>query len=518
MTATADQWIIAPILLPAMVAAFLILALRHTLIGQRFVSLATLAAVALIALANLAAVADGAVLPYRLGDWPQPFGINLVLDRLSATMVLLTSVLALLVGAYACTGWDRQGRHFHPLLLFQVMGINGAFLTGDVFNLFVFFEVMLIASYGLMLHGGGPRRLVAGFHYVAINLVGSTLFLFAVGLIYAVTGTLNMADLAVKVPLAASGDTALLAAGALMLMLVFCLKAAMVPLHGWLPTAYAAASPPAAAMFMVMTKVGAYALIRFHTLTFGPGTGPLAGLGQAWIMPAALATLALGAMGVLGSRSLSGLICFAVVWSMGSLLVTLGLFDQKGLSASIYYMLHSTLAGAALFLLLDLLRETRGGIFADRLTASPAFARQGWLGVLFFIAAVAMAGLPPLSGFVGKVLILDATVATPLVAWIWSTVLVSSLVVIFGLARAGSVLFWKSGGTGAPAIELSPEAGAGIRLAVVGALLAATVLLSVFAGPVTRLTAATAGDLLASQRYIDAVLSPRPSANAKAAP
>ena len=151
------------------------------------------------------------MLPYRLGDWPAPFGIVLVLDRLSATMVLLASVLALFVACHAASGWDTRGRHFHPLFQFQVMGVNGAFLTGDVFNLFVFFEVMLIASYGLMLHGGGPRRLVAGFQYVAVNLVGSTLFLFAVGVIYAVTGTLNMADLAVKVPAVASGDMALLA-------------------------------------------------------------------------------------------------------------------------------------------------------------------------------------------------------------------------------------------------------------------------------------------------------------------
>ena len=145
---------------------------------------------------------------------------------------------------------------------FQLMGVNGAFLTGDVFNLFVFFEVMLIASYGLMLHGGGPRRLVAGFHYVAINLVGSTLFLFAVGVIYAVTGTLNMADLAMKVAVVAPADRALLATGGLLLLMVFCLKAALVPLHWWLPTAYAAASAPAAALFMIMTKVGAYSIIR----------------------------------------------------------------------------------------------------------------------------------------------------------------------------------------------------------------------------------------------------------------
>src|SRR5690606_2180821 len=151
---------------------------------------------------------------------------------------LLTACLALVVIVYAINGWDRRGRHFHPLFQFQLLGLNGAFLTGDFFNLFVFFEVMLIASYGLMLHGGGPRRLKAGFQYVAINLIGSTLFLFGVALIYAVTGTLNMADIANRAASVAPGDVALLRTGALLLFLVFALKAALVPLHWWLPTAY----------------------------------------------------------------------------------------------------------------------------------------------------------------------------------------------------------------------------------------------------------------------------------------
>ena len=315
----------------------------------------------LVAIRNVVVTGNGAVLAYRLGDWPAPFGIVLVLDRLSATMVLLASVLALLVAIHAASGWDRRGRHFHPLLQFQAMGVNGAFLTGDVFNLFVFFEVMLIASYGLMLHGGGPRRLVGGFQYVAINLIGSTLFLFAVGVIYAVTGTLNMADLAVKVPLVAPGDAALLAAGGLMLMLVFCLKAALAPLHWWLPTAYSAASPPAAAMFMIMTKVGAYSLLRLYTLVFGVDAGAVAGLAHPWLMPAALVTIALGAVGALAGRTLSTLVCFSTVWSMGSLLVAVGLFDAQGLASAVYYILHSTMAGAALFLLLDLrARAARG--------------------------------------------------------------------------------------------------------------------------------------------------------------
>ena len=508
MSAPIDHWVIAPVLLPAMVAAVLILPLRSSMVAQRTLSLVSLAVIALIAARNLHDVAGGAVVAYRLGDWPAPFGIVMVLDSLSAIMVMLSSGLALLVGIYASSGWDLRGRHFHALLQFQVMGLNGAFLTGDVFNLFVFFEVMLIASYGLMLHAGGARRLVAGFHYVAVNLVGSALFLFAVGLIYAVTGTLNMADLALKAPLVAEGDTALLAAGGIMLMMVFALKAALVPLQAWLPTAYAAASPPVAAMFMIMTKVGAYALIRVHTLMFPLGDGALAGLAQPWIVPAALVTLAVGAAGALAGRSLAALACWSTVWSMGSLLLVVALFDRQGLAAAIFYMLHGTLAGAAMFLLLDLVREARGPDWLDALAPSPAYRDSGRLGGLFFIAAVALAGLPPLSGFIGKLLILQATQDAPWAAWAWSVLLASSVVVVFALARAGSVLFWKSGSGDAPALDVAPASGRSVRLAVVTALIAAGALLSVFAGPLTDLAGATADGLLAPRAYVEAVLGP----------
>ena len=495
-------WIIAPIVIPALTAPLLLLARRAPNL-QRQTSLAATALLCIASIGLFVLATDGAVRSYRLGDWPAPFGIVLVLDRLSATMILLTGVLASAVALYAANGWDEKGHHFHPLFQFQLMGINGAFLTGDVFNLFVFFEVMLIASYGLLLHGGGPRRLGAGFQYVAINLLGSTLFLFAVGLIYGVTGTLNMADLAVKVSQVAAGDMALLRTGALLLFLVFALKAALVPLHWWLPTAYAAAPAPSAALFAIMTKVGAYSIIRVFTLIFGPDGGAAANIAAPWIMPAALATLAIGAVGVLASRVLVDLVCFAVVWSMGSLLVAVALFDVSGLTAALYYTLHSTLIGAALFLLSDLI-ATRRGRWRDDLEPSPVMAQAPLLGTLFFLAAIAMSGLPPLSGFIGKLMILNATRPSDAAGWIWTVVLATSLLVILGFSRAGTTLFWKSEAVEGEADPIQPVRTAPIVAAA--ALVAGTLLLSVWAGPITSHLEATARQLVDPKPYVEAVL------------
>ena len=502
-----NHLVVAPVILPAFAAALLILArLRPDL--QRLLSLLATAGLVAVAVLAFGQATDGTVRAYRLGAWPAPFGIVLVLDRLSGLMVLLASLLSAAVLVYAMASrWDERGHHFHVLFQFQLMGINGAFLTGDVFNLFVFFEVMLIASYGLLLHGGGPRRLGAGFQYVAINLVGSTLFLFAVGLIYAVTGTLNMADLAAKVGQVAPGDGALLRTGALLLFLVFALKAAAVPLHWWLPTAYGAASAPAAALFAIMTKVGAYSIIRVYTLVFGADGGPAAGVAGPWLLPAALAALVIGALGVLASRSLVNLVSFAVVWSMGTLLTAVALFDPRGLAAALYYTLHSTLIAAALFLLAELITSRRGDS-GDLLTPAPPIAGATLLGGLFFLAGIAMAGLPPLSGFTGKLLILEAVRGAPAWGWIWGLLLLTSLVVVLGFARAGSTLFWKSEAIG-PATE-APGGRSDPRFAVAAAalLLGGTVALSLFAGPVMRQIDATAAQILDTRAYMAAVLGP----------
>lgn len=498
-----SNWIIVPVILPGLTACFLVAALRHHLGRQRIASIGSTAALFAVAAGLYAMASDGEPRPYLLGDWPAPFGIVLVLDRLSAMMVLLTSGLALLVVLYASAGWDEKGRHFHALFHFQLLGINGAFLTGDVFNLFVFFEVLLIASYGLMLHGGGPGRLKAGFQYVAINLIASTVFLFAVGLIYAVTGTLNMADLAVKVAQVGEADVALLRTGALLLFGVFAVKAAFVPLHWWLPMAYAAAPAPAAALFAIMTKVGAYSILRVYTLIFGAGAGPLADVVEPLVLPAAMVTLAIGTVGVLASRSLVELVCYSVVASMGTLLIAVGVFDSISLSAALYYLVHSTLASSSLFLIADLVVERRGR-YLGRLVPSPAFRSERLLAGLYFLAALATAGMPPLSGFIGKLLILDATRASPQSAAIWTTVLVTSLLLIAGFARAGSVLFWKRREGSLAAVKL--DGTRTIPVAVVAAMLGLTAALAVFAGPVMDEMNLTVDQLLEPARYVRAVL------------
>ena len=483
------HWIIVPVVLPAVVGAVAVLALRHDLLLQRVFGTASM--VALLAVA-LALAANGGPEAYRLGNWPAPFGIVLVLDRLAALMLVLTAFLALAVQLYAIgTGWDARGRHFHALLQFQMMGLNGAFLTGDAFNLFVFFEVLLIASYGLMIHAGGRDRLKAGVQYVAFNLVGSTLFLFGLATIYSVTGTLNMADLAVKLPLLPAGDFALIRVAGVMLLMVFAIKGALVPLHFWLPATYAQAPGPVSALFAVMTKVGAYAVIRCFTLFF-PVTLPATGtLFADLLIPAALLSLAVGGIGVLGARDLGRMAGFGAVASMGTLFLAVAQFTPAATAAALYYALHSTLAAGAMFLLGDLIAARRGS--GDLGLDAPA--PGGLLAALYMAAAVAMAGLPPLSGFLGKLMVLQATLVNP--GLYWTAVLGSSFLMVLGFARAGSALFWKPA-TAAPAL---PQP---LAFCAVGLLLAGLVGLTLGAGPVTGWLAETAQGLHAPAAYIAA--------------
>ncbi|MBC7134089.1 MAG: monovalent cation/H+ antiporter subunit D, partial [Oceanibaculum nanhaiense] len=305
-----NHWIVMPVVVPAIAACLLLLGLNREQALERTVALAATAAQFAIAIALVAAATQTPAEAYLLGNWPAPFGIVMVLDRLSAMMLLLTAVLALFVLLYAIGGWDKRGKHFHALFQFQLMGVNGAFLTGDLFNLFVFYEVLLIASYGLMVHGSGGERLKAGTHYVVTNLTASALFLIGATLIYGVTGTLNMADLALKVPQVGAADQGLLQAAALLLLLVFGIKAALVPLHFWLPGTYAASAAPVAALFAIMTKVGAYSILRVYTLAFGADAGEAAWIAGPWLLPAALVTMVLGMVGMLAARQLRWLVAF----------------------------------------------------------------------------------------------------------------------------------------------------------------------------------------------------------------
>ncbi|MFY3386846.1 monovalent cation/H+ antiporter subunit D [Paracidovorax sp. MALMAid1276] len=469
---------------------------------RRAVSMASVMLGAVLAWRLLTEAAAGPITVYPLGAWPAPFGIVLVVDRLSALMLALTWTIAVPVLWYATGGWDSHGRHFHALFHFQLMGLSGAFVTGDLFNLFVFFEVLLIASYVLMVHGQGRDRFKAGLHYVVLNLVASALFLIGLAIIYALTGTLNMADLALRITQLEPQQATLLKAGALVLLVVFGLKAAVVPLYLWLPTTYAAACAPVAALFAIMTKVGVYSIIRVHGVMLGDGAGHAALAAAPWLLPIALATIALGVLGALAAHSLARLVSYLTVASVGTILAAVGLFTPAALSAALYYMVHSTLVMAALFLLVELVASQRGSA-GDHLQPSPPVAQPVLLGLMTLLGAASAAGLPPLPGFLGKLMVLESAAASPAHAWVWTMVLVAGFLTLVGLARAGAILFWNV----LPGRDPACSAGSSSRLmtATLG-LLALSLLLAVAASPLKRYTDAAAAQLFNRNAYADAVL------------
>ena len=445
----------------------------------------------------------GELLVYQLGEWPAPFGIVLVLDRLSALMVLLTYLVAVPVLWYAKGGWDTRGRHFHALFQFQLMGLCGAFLTGDLFNLFVFFEVLLIASYVLLVHGQGRERLRMGVHYVVLNLAASGLFLIGLALVYAVTGTLNMTDVALRVG-QLTGDSAVLArAAALVLLVVFGLKAALVPLYFWLPGTYASASAPVAALFAIMTKVGVYSIIRVHWGIFGAEAGEAAFAAQAWLLPLALTTSVLGVLGALAAHSMGRLVAYLTVSSVGTILAGVGLYSPETLSASLYYTLHSTVVIAGLFLLVELMAAQRGEAL-DKLRPAAAVREPVLLGLMMIFGAASAAGLPPLPGFLGKLMILESSSGLPAQAWVWAVVLSVGFFTIVGLARAGVIVFWHiqpDEGQG------NPGSGSSVKLlSAVWAFMALTLAMAVLASPVKRYTDAATAPLADQAAYARAVL------------
>lgn len=489
---------ILPIVLPLAVAGLMLFA-RGSPGTQAALNAAGVIALLSIALIMVAQANGGVISTYLVGNWQAPFGIVLVADRLAALMLLLVAILAATSLGYALSGqaWANRGAHFHPLFQIQLMGLNGAFLTGDLFNLFVFFEVLLIASYGLLMHGGGPTRLKSAIHFVVFNLTGSALFLIAVSLLYGVTGTLNMADLAVKLAQVAPASQGLAYAACGLLLVVFCIKAAVVPLGFWLPATYSAASAPVAALFVIMTKVGLYAIARVHTLLLS-GDGVFAS-GVTWL---ALATLLLAGFGVLASRSVRALAGYSVLGSAGFLLLGIGQGTSAAMAAALFYLIFTTFAAAALYLMGDLVAEGRGPE-GDALLPGARFYRPALLATLFFVTAIAVVGLPPLGGFVGKAMLLAATDG-PMRFWIFAGVLIASLMSMVGFARAYSTLFWKNDDP----IETQPRRAMSAMPAT--ALLALSVLATIFAAPLERYTHATARALVDRGDYIQASLNARP--------
>ncbi|PJF11289.1 monovalent cation/H+ antiporter subunit D [Pseudorhodobacter sp. MZDSW-24AT] len=494
MTPGPEHLIIAPILIPFFAGALMLIYDERQRSAKLAISLGAVMAMLLVGV-ELLMRSKGSALTgfndigfYLLGDRGAPFGIVLVIDRLSAMMLVLTALLALPALIYAAAGWHRQGQHFHSLFQFLLMGLNGAFLTGDLFNLFVFFEVLLAASYGLLLHGGGQLRVRGGLHYIAINLTGSLLFLVGVSMVYAASGTLNMAHLSLMVPMLPEPQRVMLHAGAAIMGLAFLIKAGIWPLSFWLPTAYMAGAAPVAAMFAIMTKVGVYVLLRLALLIFGAGAGASAGFGAEVLIAGGMATVVFGFLGVLASQGLGRMAAHLVLVSSGTVLAATGFVLAGGpvqiLAAALFYLLSSTLATSALFLLIEPMGREEGGIAALLALTADAYGldereenRQPEvglaipgsltvLGICFAACLIVLAGLPPLSGFIGKLGLLQALVAsgsaTGPMAWIFVAILIlSGFATLTGLVRVGIQTFWAS--DGAPprvlALELAPVVG-----------------------------------------------------------
>lgn len=528
---------VLPIVVPLVAGAVMLLfaeSQRRTREGIAFIAtLAQLAIGATLLYMTTDAVPDvwrQGIGVYSISAWPAPYGIVLIVDRLSALMVTLAATLALPAFVYSIARWERVGVHYLPLMQFLLMGLNGAFLTGDLFNLFVFFEVLLASSYGLMLHGSGVARVKAGLHYIAVNLVASLMFLIGAALIYGVAGTLNMAELGVRWSTIPATDRGLFDAGVAILGLAFLTKAGSWPLNFWLPPTYVASGAPVAAVFSIMTKVGIYAVLRLHVL-LGDAAAP-APIGGAWLFYGGLVTMAFGIIGMLGAQHLGKLISFTVIVSSGTLLAAVGSGAQSLTAPALFYMVSSALATGAFFMLTGMTERTRtGGVsaVADVAPLPPvsyqAFgadeaepraheeevgiaipAAMAFLGLAFICCVLLVTGLPPLSGFVGKFALLSSTMEaigdqrSPHAAWLLIVALLAAgLAGLIALTRMGIRLFWTVTERTTPRLRV-------IEAGPVAFLILLAIALTAMAGPVMAFLESAAVTLHDPGMYIDAVL------------
>ncbi|ARD30320.1 monovalent cation/H+ antiporter subunit D [Acinetobacter lactucae] len=477
---------------------------------RRGISLVSAIAGLITAIVYLSYAGTGQITVYQLSEWSAPFGIVLVLDRLSAFMLVLTYALAVPVLWYASDNWDTRGRYFHAMVHFLLMGICGAFLTGDLFNLFVFFEILLMASYVLLLHGQGKPRFQLGVHYVIINLLASALFLIGLGMIYGSVGSLNMADVSRLIPTLEADQHKLAVAGALLLFVVFGIKAAMLPVGFWLPKTYAVASTPVAAIFTIMTKVGIYSILRVNGTVFDDALSQE--ILKSWLLPIGLITSLYGVIAAIGADRLRRFVGFMVLSSIGTLLTAIAMSNTQAWSGALYYLVHSTLIGAAFYLFCGWITSQRGD-FKDHLKVAPRIKQEKAAMLTYFLIAMMLAGLPPFSGFLGKVFILQATVEASYQGWIIGVVLVVSLLSIIALTRVGFILFWRASPPEEDPVHPAyilyralPERAPPRNDQVIYILLAGLIAYVVFAAPIQHYTLSTAEQIQDHALYQHSIL------------
>jgi len=493
-----------PVVLPLVGAGITVAVARHTRL-QRTVTVVTLMAVLAVSAALLFGADRQGPLVVEAGGWPARMGIVLVVDRLSGLMLVVSSVVTLAVLVYSI-GQDRDGREesetdegsplpiFHPTMLVLSAGVSNTFVTGDLFNLYVGFEMLLAASFVLLTLGGTVQRVRAGISYVVVSLLASMIFLAAVALIYAATGTVNLAQLAGRLDDLPDGTRLALQ---LMLLLGFAVKAAMFPMFGWLPDAYPTASAPVTAVFAgLLTKVGVYAVLRTQTLLFPDGRL------QSLLMWAALATMVIGILGAVAQEEIKRMLSFTLVSHIGYMIFGVAVGSVSGLSASIFYVAHHITIQTTLFLVAGLVQRLGGTTTLAELGGLAKVAPL--LGVLFFVPAMNLSGIPPLSGFLGKLGLLQAGAekGTWLAYVLIGSSVLTSLLTLYAISRVWSRAFWRSpttpvleGRRPLPAAMVVPTAG----LVIVGAAL------TVVAGPLFEITDRAATDMVARTPYIEAV-------------
>ena len=490
------SWLVAaPIVLPLLSAAALLCLPRTHL--QRTVSTVSSALLLALSGALLWRVFTGGIVVAQMGDWAAPFGVSLVADHLSAIMVLITGVMAFAVALYARRdiGEPLERRGYHPLFQVLVAGISGAFLTGDLFNLYVWFEVLLIASFVLLTLGGSRAQLRGGVHYVTINLLSSALFLSAIGLLYGMTGTLNMADLVGKL---GTLPPELVTAVAMLFLVAFGIKAAIFPLFFWLPSSYH--TPPIAisAMFAgMLTKVGVYALIRTFTLLFTQDVGYTHTL-LLWL---AALTMLTGVLGAAAQNDVRRILGFHIISQIGYMLMGLALFTTLSLVGAVFYLVHHIIVKANLFLIAGIIEREAGSYDLDELGG--LYKGRPLLAALFLIPAFSLAGFPPLSGFWAKLIVIQAGLEAGAYA-IVAVSLVVGLVTIYSMTKIWRAAFWEPHPTGL----VAPSSRQTLRPLYVPAvgLAALTLLIGFWTTPFYTLAETAAEGLLEPSRYVEAVL------------
>jgi multicomponent Na+:H+ antiporter subunit D len=487
--------VLLPVVIPISVAAACLMAWRRRRLQH---ALAWVGATVHLAasLRLLCVVSDRGIQVVQAGNWPAPFGISLVADLLAAVMVVVTGLIGLAVTVYSPATVDarREAFGYYPLLHVLLAGVSGSFLTGDLFNLYVWFEVMLIASFVLMALGGERGQIEGAFKYVTINLLSSALFLAAVGLLYGTTGTLNMAHVALSLRQADSGLSTVFA---MLLLAAFGIKAAVFPLFFWLPASYHTPPSAVSALFAgLLTKVGVYALIRVFTLIFVQDPA----FTHTLILILAGLTMITGVLGAVAQNDFRRILSFHIISQIGYMIMGLGLFTPLGLAASIFYVIHHIVVKTNLFLISGVVHRLSRSYDLSRLGG--LYSASPLLGVLFLIPALSLAGLPPLSGFFAKLFLVQAGLeagATPIVA----VALIVSLLTLLSMMKIWAEVFWKP----APAAisGAAPKGRAALWLPVV-LLALVTVVIGAAVGPVFDLARRAADQLMFPETYIRAVL------------